>query len=206
MKVIFSLFLIIVGIVVAAFPVIKAQYSLNHQEELLGDWEEISQDAKLSYTSLNDVFHTKKKPVQEETEALSSGELIGKIEIPQIDLRMPIVEGATLENMKNAAGHLEGTGQIGEQGNAAVAAHRSYTYGKDFNRLDEIVVGDEINITTREGTYRYVVFNTTIVLPEDTSILKSKQDKSVLTLITCEPMKDPTHRLIVQASLENYIK
>ncbi|WLD91512.1 class D sortase [Alkalihalobacillus sp. AL-G] len=199
MRILLALVIIFIGIGVASFPYLKAQYSLHQQDQLLEQWKNTNSDkAKQSYTSLTKVFASDDSKEQ----APSTGELLGSIKIPEIDLEMPILEGATIENMKKAAGHLEGTAPLGEEGNAAIAAHRSYTYGKDFNRLDEIDVGDEISITTNVATYTYTVFNTMIVLPDDTSVLKSSPDKSIMTLITCEPIKDPTHRLIVQASLK----
>lgn len=200
MKLLVSLSLILGGIVLAAFPFIKSQYSLYEQDQLLQEWNQPdSPTAKQSFTSLSKVYASD----NETTVAPSTGELIGTLEIPSIDLKLPILEGANMSNLKKGAGRLEGTTLIGETGNTAIAAHRSYTYGKDFNRLDEVKDGDQIIITTQSNQYTFIVHSTLKVLPDDTSVLAHDQEESILTLITCDPIKDPTHRLIVHASLQN---
>ncbi len=204
MKLLMASILIIIGIGVASFPFIKSQYSKHQQEQLLTEWNMSNQvTARQSFTSLSKVYASDTNKEEATQTTPSTGELIGTIEIPEINLTLPILEGATIPNLKKGAGRLEGTAFLGEKGNAAIAAHRSYTYGKDFNRLDELENGDEIIITTETTTYTYIVDNTLRVLPDDTSVLASNQDKSIITLITCDPIKDPTHRLIVQASLQN---
>jgi sortase A len=89
----------------------------------------------------------------------------------------------------------------GKDGNCVLAAHRSFTYGRFFNRLDEVFIGDRVNIETKNGMYRYTIFEKKRVLPNDTSVLDSKKGKKYLTLITCDPMKNPTHRLILVGKL-----
>ncbi|MGM7701343.1 class D sortase [Pseudalkalibacillus sp. Hm43] len=202
MKLLMASLLILIGIGVASFPFIKSQYSLHQQEQLLTEWNQSNQEtARQSFTSLSKVYASEENKEQTKTFP-TTGELIGTISISSIDLTLPILEGATIPNLKKGAGRLEGTALLGEKGNAAIAAHRSYTYGKDFNRLDELEDGDEIIITTETSTYTYIVDNTLRVLPDDTSVLASNQDQSIITLITCDPIKDPTHRLIVQASIK----
>lgn len=84
---------------------------------------------------------------------------VGILEIPKIDLVVPIVEGATQKSLKNAVGHIEGTGKLGEMNqNYCIAGHRSHTTGRFFNRLDELDVGDEFKIKTAAGEYNYLVF------------------------------------------------
>ncbi len=124
---------------------------------------------------------------------------IGIINIPKIDLRAPIAEGADLDTLRFAIGHMENTTAIGEIGNAVVAGHRSHSFGVYFNRLDEMAVGDEIVVETGGKTITYVVYETKIVEPDDVSVLKSSSKYKVLTLITCDPVYNPTHRLIVHA-------
>ncbi|WP_261133657.1 class D sortase [Bacillus sp. Marseille-Q3570] len=200
MRFLLGLFIFLIGLGTAFIPYLKSQYSIHQQQQLLSEWNQTDPDtAEESFTSLSKVYASD----DESTEAPSSGELVGTVEIPSIDARLPVLEGATLSNLKKGAGHLSGTSSLGQFGNSAIAAHRSYTYGKDFNRLNEVVHGDEIIIKTKDETYTYTVYHTTRVLPDDTSVLASDLSKTIVTLITCDPMKDPTHRLIVQAKLKN---
>ena len=124
---------------------------------------------------------------------------MGRIKISTIDVNIPILEGTSKANLKVGAGHVTGTSEIGTVGNAALAAHRSHTYGRMFNRLEELEVGDKIEVTTNDGTFEYTIYKILVVEPDDISVLyRSKEDK-VLTLITCTPLYTATHRLIVHA-------
>ncbi|MNP49025.1 Sortase family protein [compost metagenome] len=123
------------------------------------------------------------------------------IEIPAIDLKLPVLEGATKANMKHAAAHMTETSSLGETGNAAIAAHRARTKGRLFNRLNEVKIGDQIDIAAETGRFVYEVYDISVVEPTDVSVLEPKGDDRMLTLITCDPLKNPTHRLIIHAKL-----
>lgn len=86
-------------------------------------------------------------------------------------------------------------------GNCAIAGHRNYSFGLCFNRLNEVAVGDEITITTKEKDYIYTVTETKVVEPEEISVLDQTKDTR-LTLITCTPIYIASHRLIIIAKLE----
>ena len=125
--------------------------------------------------------------------------MLGIIEVDKINLKLPVLQGATQQNMKFGAGHITGTAMPGNSGNAAIAAHRSQTYGKQFNRLDEIDSGDTITFRTSNENYQYKVYEKLVVTPEEVSILAGNQDEKTITLITCTPIDTATHRLIVKA-------
>lgn len=117
-------------------------------------------------------------------------------------MELPVLEGATKTNMRYAAAHMKETTDLGEEGNAAIAAHRSHTKGRLFNRLNEVEVGDEILIEVKEGSYVYTVDKISVVKPTDVSVLDVEDpEERVLTLITCDPLINPTHRLIVRAKM-----
>lgn len=127
---------------------------------------------------------------------------IATIKIPSIDLKLPVLEGATQKNMKSAAAHLNETAAVGDLGNAAIAAHRMKKKGRLFNRLDEVAVGDKVVVETKEETFTYSVYKVSVVEPTDVSVLNYNKKDKLLTLITCDPIVNPTHRLIVHAKLE----
>lgn len=124
---------------------------------------------------------------------------IGIINIPRIGLRAPVAEGADLDILRFALGHMESTTALGKIGNAVVAGHRSHSFGIYFNRLDEMQLDDEIIVETGTETITYVVYDILLVEPNDVSVLKNSSSYRVLTLITCDPVYNPTHRLIVHA-------
>jgi len=130
---------------------------------------------------------------------------IAVLSIDKINLKLPVLEGATQENMRYAAVHMTETAPLGEIGNAAIAAHRARTKGRLFNRLDELEIGDVINVDLPDGKIQYTVHEIKRVKPEDISVLGSNGKDAVLTLITCDPLVNPTHRLIVQAKMNGSV-
>lgn len=125
----------------------------------------------------------------------------GVLSIDKIDLQLPILTGATMDNMKISVASIANTGKAGAIGNYAIAGHRNLTYGKNFNRLDEVVLGDLIEVDTGSSKFVYKVEEKLYVLPTDVWVLQSKGSNREITLITCDPMIDPTHRLIVKGEI-----
>jgi sortase A len=201
----FAYLLIVIGLSTIFYPKVKSMYFSYQEKQLLKDWESTATNSEIqqSYQQLDDVFSEINRPkVQKQEPPNKNGSIIGKMSISKIDLNIPIMEGASQQNLKIAAGHLKGTAPIGEIGNSAIAAHRSYTYGKQFNRLPEVEAGDLIQIETRNKKLFFQVIEKVLVLPTDLSVLQNKQDKTMITLITCHPKKNPTHRYIVKAVLD----
>jgi sortase A len=195
--------LIVAGVTTMLYPKAKSMYYSYQEEKLLENWESASADSLIQESSqqLDDIFSEKKRPKEAEESKTVKSSIIGKLSINKIDLTIPIMEGASQANLKVAAGHMKGTSPIGETGNAAIAAHRSYTYGKQFNRLPEVESGDLIQVETTHKILTYKITEKLLVLPTDLSVLQNNKDESILTLITCHPMKNPTHRYIVKAVL-----
>lgn len=130
----------------------------------------------------------------------SSGELIGLLRLPKISLEEAVREGDSRDVFSSALCHLEKTSYPGETGNCCISGHRNYVFGKFFNRLNEIEVGDIVELETTDNTYIYQVYETLVVKPDDVKVLDSTGQKT-LTLITCTPLFVGTHRLIVKAVL-----
>ncbi|MBQ7431466.1 MAG: class D sortase [Butyrivibrio sp.] len=118
------------------------------------------------------------------------------LEIPCIDSLEPVVEGTDRNALSAALGHEKSTVLPGQTGNCVIAGHRNYTFGKYFNRLNEVEIGDMIYIHTPTEKYSYKVSEIKTVKPEDVEILENT-DKEILTLYTCTPIYIATHRLVV---------
>lgn len=130
----------------------------------------------------------------------SGDRAIGALEVGRIGLKLPVVEGIDAAQLDVAIGHISETAPIGEVGNAVLAAHRSYAYGKFFNRLGELKIGDELTYTDAEGqSYKFSVYEVLELLPDDQSAFEPYTEKSVLSLYTCTPIRTATHRLVVRA-------
>jgi len=131
---------------------------------------------------------------------LVQGGPVGTIAIPKIGIDQAVIEGVGVEELKNAVGHYPDTKVPGQKGNAALAGHRT-TYGAPFNKLDDLVAGDEITFTTLAGTFKYLVSEKKIVTPETVEVLDPTPDNR-LTLTTCHPKYSAEQRLIIVAILQ----
>ncbi|MGQ7891043.1 class D sortase [Paenibacillus sp. WC2504] len=125
----------------------------------------------------------------------------GVLRIDKINLKLPILTDATVKNLKVSVASIANTGKPGEVGNYAIAGHRNLTYGKNFNRLDEVDLGDIIQVETGSKHFKYMVEDKQYVLPTDVSVLKGNGKDKEITLITCDPMVNPTHRLIIKGKI-----
>jgi sortase A len=112
----------------------------------------------------------------------AAGGLIGRIDIPRLDLSVVVIEGTSSTNLRRAVGHIRGTALPGQHGNTGISGHRD-TF---FRPLRNIHKGDVITLTTLAGQYRYRVVSTTIVKPSDVAVLNSDGSET-LTLVTCYP-------------------
>lgn len=128
-------------------------------------------------------------------------DVIGILNIDKINIKLPIKSYFNEEEIKSYAGHLPGTAMPGELGNCVIAGHRARARGRLFNRLDELEIGDIILITYNSNNYVYKVTDIKIVEPTDVSVLNVADGESILTLITCHPVKINSHRLIIRANL-----
>lgn len=140
------------------------------------------------------------KEVTEKNDKLTKG-VIGVLAIDKIELEEAVKEGAESSVISSALGHISGTAMPGMQGNCAIAGHRNYVFGRFFNRLDEVAVGDVITIETLDNTYEYKVYEVLVVEPTEVSVLEDTEAYD-LTLVTCTPLFIGSHRLIIKATLQ----
>ena len=128
----------------------------------------------------------------------AEGSLVGRIDIPRLDLSAVVFEGTTDDTLARGVGHLRGSAGPGERGNLVLAGHRD-TF---FRELRNIREGDEVNIKGPQGEFEYKVESTTIVNPDQTEVLEPGNGDT-LTLITCYPFRyigNAPQRFIVRAS------
>lgn len=129
---------------------------------------------------------------------------IAKIRIPSISVNMPVAEGATLYNLRVAIGHYTNSPSAGEPGVAIYLGHRSYTYGRHFNRMGEVEIGDTIVIETKTHRYTYEVDQIDVVEPD--ALLYEFNNRTLeprIMLVTCEPIRVASHRMLVKGALIN---
>ena len=127
------------------------------------------------------------------------GSPVAQVRIPKIGVDKTVVEGVELSVLKEGPGHFPETPMPGQEGNAAIAGHRT-TYGAPFGRIDELVPGDEVLVQTVQGEFRYEVTEQLIVSPSQVEVLEDKGDDR-LTLIACHPKYSARQRIVVVAEL-----
>jgi sortase A len=129
---------------------------------------------------------------------VAAGGLVGMLDVPRLELSTPVIEGADDGTLKRAVGHLPDTPMPWEAGNSALAGHRDGL----FRPLKDVKVGDEIRFRTTRDEFIYRVTETSIVDPDDVSVLEG-QSAATLTLITCYPfyyVGSAPQRFIVHAT------
>jgi len=129
------------------------------------------------------------------------GGLIGMLDVPRLQLSTPVIEGDDTRTLKRAVGHLSDTPMPWDAGNSAFAGHRDGL----FRPLKDVKVGDEIRFRTTRDEFRYRVTKTSIVRPDDLSVLAPQSDPATLTLITCYPfyyVGSAPKRFVVHAARE----
>ncbi|WP_058302326.1 class D sortase [Gorillibacterium timonense] len=212
--------LIIMGLILLMWPKAREWVDDYKQDKLLRDakaamsaqtsphsreagYEELSQLFALETDGAEGTLLPDASASPAPTELAVPEGAVAILRISKIDLELPVLEGATKANMKVGAAHMTETTPLGEVGNAAIAAHRARTEGRLFNRLNEIAVGDEMELEMKGKSEVYQVFRVVRVLPTDLSVLDGNGKDRILTLITCDPIESATHRIIVQAKPVN---
>ena len=125
---------------------------------------------------------------------------IGSVRIPDMDVELPLYIGATYEHLDQGAAVLGGTSMPigGENSNCVISGHRSWCGAPYFRDIEVLEIGSEVLINNGRETLHYRVFETKIILPDQTEALLIQPGKDLVTLITCHPyMGGGTHRYLV---------
>lgn len=131
---------------------------------------------------------------------ISGNGVIGYIEIPTIDVTLPIYHGTSDNVLQVAVGHLEWTSLPvgGNSTHCVLSGHRGLPSAKLFTHLDKLVVGDTFMIRVLDEILTYEVDQILIVEPQDIEALKIVDGEDYCTLLTCTPYGINTHRLLVR--------
>ena len=124
------------------------------------------------------------------------------IEIPKIDVNLPVYFGDTLEILKKGVGHSSGSYFPGEGGSIVYMGHNST---KMFRRFTELQIGNEIKVTTSYGEYNYKIYDMQLIKETELDKLPIQKEKEILMVYTCYPFNNigyATQRYVVYAELE----
>ena len=126
----------------------------------------------------------------EEVLNLNGDGVMGYLEIPRIDVELPIYHGTSEEVLEKGAGHLEATALPigGKNRHPVISAHRGLPSAELFTRLDEMEIGDWFYLSVLDETLAYEVDKITVIEPEELEFLTPEENRDLLTLLTCTPM------------------
>ena len=140
-------------------------------------------------------------------EQLTVGGVICYIDIPKINVYLPVQHGTGAETLEKSVGHVVGTSLPvgGSSTHAVLSAHSGLASSKLFSDIDQLAVGDTFYIHVLGEVLAYEVDAIHTVLPTDTSLLQIEDNKDLVTLVTCTPFGVNTHRLLVRGHRAPYV-
>lgn len=210
------------GFLICIFPVISNIVERQRQSDAVAtyrqtmekeDEKEIEEKWRQA-NEYNEMLFQVKGGIVEETEEKKYEELLnihgtdimGSLEIPKIQVELPIYHGTEDEVLSNGIGHLEGTSLPigGENTHSVLTGHRGLPSSKLLVRLDEMKIGDLFFIHTYKEVMAYKVEEIMVVKPEDTAWMEIKGEKDLVSLVTCTPFGINSHRLIVTGHRVDY--
>lgn len=134
------------------------------------------------------------------TEQLTVGGVMCYVDIPKINVYLPVQHGTGAETLEKSVGHVVGTSLPvgGSSTHAVLSAHSGMASSKLFSDIDQLTEGDIFYIHVLGEVLAYEVDAINTVLPTDTLLLQIEDDKDYVTLVTCTPFGINTHRLLVR--------
>lgn len=211
--------LLVAGLAILFYPSLSSWYNEQYQIRAVVDYdrsigeleaaslqEELEKarayNAALADLALADPFGADDTVLPENyTAILNTGNgVMGSIQIPEIDVNLPIYHGTGKEALEKGVGHMEMTAfPVGGTGNHTVlTGHTGLPDAQLFTDLNQLGMGDVFTIQVYKQTLVYRVDNIAVVLPSDTALLAPEDGMDYVTLVTCTPYGVNSHRLLVR--------
>lgn len=205
------------GLCLLLYPSVSNWWNSSRQTKAIASYAEtvnsLKEDTKLQMLEKASEFNTRRREgglyqyitqseLTEYYELLDVNDtgVMAYIEIPSIDVSLPIYHSVSDEVLQVAVGHIEWSSLPvgGESTHCVLSGHRGLPSAKLFTNLDKLVEGDVFMITVLGKTLTYQVDQILIVEPEDTQALNIVEGEDLCTLVTCTPYGINTHRLLVR--------
>ena len=131
---------------------------------------------------------------------LTVGGVMCYVDIPIINVYLPVQHGTGAETLEKSVGHVVGTSLPvgGSSTHAVLSAHSGLASSKLFSDIDQLTEGDTFYVHVLGEVLAYEVDSINTVLPTDTSLLQIEEGEDLVTLVTCTPFGINTHRLLVR--------
>ena len=207
----------LVGLSLLLYPSVSDYWNSFHQTRAIAtyseevanleneQYDEIWEAAQQYNRSLTErgnayVLSEEQKEAYEKLLDVSGLGVMGYIEIPEIDVSLPVYHGTEESVLQIAVGHLEWSSLPvgGESTHCVLSGHRGLPSAKLFTNLDKLTEGDIFLLRVLDEVLTYEVDQTLIVEPQETGALRIEEGKDYCTLVTCTPYGINTHRLLVR--------
>ena len=195
-----SRILIIIGITICLYPIFSNILNSFNQKNIISKY-------KISVQNLTD---NQKKEIENKyneynkshIDFLDVDEMLAYINIPKINVNLPIYYGTSKIVLSKGVGNLENTSlPTGGKGNHCVlVAHTGLTRAKMFDDINKLQLEDEFYIHVLDNKLKYKVNQIKIVAPENTQDLIADENEDYITLVTCTPYMINSHRLLVRGT------
>lgn len=214
-----DVFIFMIGLTVCCYPIIsnyleqiRQSNQISTYENNLGDLNKSEVDEMIENAiKWNENLLIKQKGIAivdelkyEDMLEISNG-VIGSIEIPKIDVNMPIYHSVDDNALSVGAGHLEDSSLPigGKSTHAALTGHRGLPSSKLFTRLDELIIGDLFYLNVLNSNLAYIVDKIQVLSPDQVRY-EIEDGKDLVTLITCTPYGINTERLVITGYRVDY--
>jgi len=171
-----AILLLLLGISCIIYPYMMHQKQEKEMKQLQAALEDIQETGKKN----GEVNHLNSSLSLDEDDLYNTV----KLYIPTIELNAPVLPKTTEEYLNIALTQIK-KNQVPGQGNFTIAGHNSSVYGRHFNRLQELNIGDEIQLIDGENVFIYQVDSKRVIDPSEVDVLYDTPDKNEITLITC---------------------
>lgn len=131
---------------------------------------------------------------------LSDNGIMAYIEIPSVDVTLPIAHGTSEAVLQKYVGHLEWSSLPvgGSNTHSVISGHRGLPSSELFTNIDHLELGDRFYIHVMGQTLEYQVCHIAVVEPADQGLLRVEEGQDLVTLVTCTPYGINSHRLLVR--------
>lgn len=213
---------LVVGLSLILYPTIADWWNSFHQSRAIADYDAILSEMKEEdYTHLfeaamayNEQLRQLKFPLMyydqvpgyDDLLDITGTGIMGYIDIPSIQVELPIYHGTSEGVLQIAAGHVEGSSLPtgGENTHCVISAHRGLPSARLFTDLDKMQIGDTFTLSVVDRILTYEVDQILTVLPHEVEPLYVQEGEDYCTLVTCTPYGINTHRLLVRGTrIEN---
>ncbi len=205
---------LILGICAAVYPIFSAWYAGKTRSRVIAEYNNAVSSQKNDalaqilrsaqdynarlYAGAFDPLDAAENGYFEELDAFGSG-VMGYLEIPAIDVYLPIYHGTGDAELHIGAGHMAQSSLPvgGENTHAVIAAHTGQASDPLFSDLPRLQEGDSVRLHVLDKTLYYRVAEIAVVAPEEIDVVQVERGRDLVSLVTCYPFPAMTQRLIV---------